>query len=241
MEDIAGQLIKLLIENGAADVGFARTDDGPGGLMYAVSVVVPLSGAIVDEIDGAPTHTYYSHYRAVNAYIDRLLLMAGLLLQRDGYRYMTVAASQTINKGEDRQHMGRYSHKKAACLAGLGTVGKSTLFLHPVFGPRVRLGTLFTDCPLAQDSCTPVSGCGNCSLCVEACPAHAIKGVEWRPGTERGEMLDPDACNNYMRAHFMKIGRGAVCGVCMKVCPRAKGAAGGRLPGFPQTSAPQKP
>lgn len=217
--NIKERLNEMLIAEGAGDVGFAKVPDSPCGLCYAVSIVVPLSEAIIDEIDGAPTYTYFNHYRSVNALIDRILLKAGLLLQHEGYRYISVAASQTIYDGSSRTHVGRYSHKKAAVLAGLGTIGKSTLFLHKIYGPRVRLGTLFTDCPLDEGSHTAESVCSNCELCVKACPAHAIKGVEWKPGMERSELFDAQACNSYMREHFMKIGRGSVCGICVKACP----------------------
>ncbi len=218
------EIEKLLKSNGVYDVGFARVSDSPCGLDYAVSIVAALSDAVIDEIDsgdaiGMPTHTYFHHYRTVNSFIDNMLLRTGLLLQNAGYRYIPVAASQTINTSGKRAHMGRYSHKKAAVLAGLGTVGKSALFLHRELGPRVRLGTLFTDCPLGETSITAESICGGCSLCAEACPAKAIKGVQWHPGIERGAQFDAVACNDYMRAHFMDIGRGAVCGICMKVCP----------------------
>jgi epoxyqueuosine reductase QueG len=220
------EIEKLLRSNGVYDVGFARVADSPCGLDYAVSIVAALSDAVVDEIDsgdatGGPTHTYFHHYRTVNAFIDNMLLRAGLLLQSAGYRYVPVAASQTINAGGTREHMGRYSHKKAAVLAGLGSVGKSALFLHRELGPRVRLGTLFTDCPLTEaNTAKEVSVCGACRLCADACPAKAIKGVEWRPGALRDELFDAKACNDYMRAHFMNIGRGSVCGICMKVCPK---------------------
>lgn len=216
--DTAEKLREMLKINGVYDVGFAKTEDGPEGMPFSMSIIIPLSDAVVDEIGPAPTHTYFHHYRTVNAMIDRLLLMAGMLLQHEGWRYIPVAASQTINVGEGRQHCGRYSHKKAAVLAGLGTIGKSALFIHPVYGPRVRLGTLFTDCPLSEEAKTASCACGDCNLCVAACPAHAITGAEWRPGIPRCELLDADACNSYMRGHFMKIGRGAVCGICMKVC-----------------------
>lgn len=221
--EIGCELSEMLKKSGVADVGFAKVGDAPGGLPYAISIVVPLSGAIVDEIGDTPTAQYYHHYRTVNAYIDRMLLTAGLLLQREGYRYIPVAASQSINHGDVRSHTGLYSHKKAAVLAGLGTVGKNSLFLHPVFGPRVRLGTLFTDCPLADGHSTTAETCGSCEVCVKACPAHAIKGAPWHAGIARSALFDPEACNQYMRGHFMKIGRGAVCGICMKVCPKAGG------------------
>jgi epoxyqueuosine reductase QueG len=216
---LVAEIERLLRENGAAEVGFARVADAPEGLPVAVSVVVPLSDAVLDEIENAPTHTYFHHYRTVNALIDRLLLQAGLLLQKNGYRYLPIAASQSIHKGGERVHEGRYSHKKAAVLAGLGTVGKNALFQHRDYGPRVRLGTLFTDCPLTEKSVVLPSRCGTCTACVEACPAKAIKGGDWKPGIGREALVDAAACNEYMRAHFMNIGRGAVCGICVKVCP----------------------
>mgnify|MGYP003321127738 CR=1 FL=1 len=44
---------------------------------------------IIDEIDDAPTPTYFNHYRTVNAFIDRCLLKAGLFLESKGYKYIT--------------------------------------------------------------------------------------------------------------------------------------------------------
>lgn len=216
------ELREYLISQGASDVGFCALPDGDfGECKYAVSVVVRLSDAIVDEIDGEPTHTYFNHYRTVNAFIDSLLLKAGLFLQKKGYKYITVAASQSINK-DGWNYKGRYSHKKAACLAGLGTVGKSSMFLHRNFGARVRLGTVVTDCPFEKEKTDCVSPCLDCDLCVKACPSGAILGKLWDENTTREEMFDPEKCSNYMKNHFKHIGRGAVCGVCMSVCPYGK-------------------
>jgi epoxyqueuosine reductase QueG len=222
---IVEQIKELLLNSGACDVGFAKVSDGPAGLQYAVSIVLSLSDAVMDEITDAPTYTYFHHYRTVNAYMDRLLLQAGLMLQNNGYHYIPIAASQSTPVGGERTHMGRYSHKKAAVLAGLGNIGKSTLFLHRIYGPRVRLGTLFTDCllPVSEHTVQSMQSiCGECKICVRSCPAGAIKDVEWREGIQRSDMFDADACNGYMRDHFMKIGRGSVCGICVKVCPHAK-------------------
>ena len=216
------EIDKFLKANGIADVGYCRVPDAPAGLDYAVSIVAALSDAVVDEIGEKPTHTYFHHYRTVNAYIDRLLLQTGLMLQQNGYMYIPVGASQSIHQGGKRTHMGRYSHKKAAVLAGLGTIGKSALFLHRTLGPRVRLGTLFTDCPLTQTFSIAASLCADCTRCVEACPAGAIRGLQWHPELEREHLIDAEACNSYMREHFMKIGRGAVCGICMRVCPMGR-------------------
>ena len=216
---IQEELIKLLKENGAADVGFACVDDGPfGEKSYALSVVIKLSDAVIDEIDGEPTHTYFHHYRTVNAYIDRLILQCGFLLEQNGYKYIPVGASQSINR-DGWNYLARYSHKKIACLAGLGGIGKNSLFLHKEYGPRVRLGTLFTDCPFELEKTEYTSPCLECDLCVKACPSGAISGILWKEGMKREEVFDPDRCSRYMKKEFQHIGRGAVCGICMKACP----------------------
>jgi epoxyqueuosine reductase QueG len=64
--------------------------------------------------------------------------------------------------------------------------------------------------------------CDGCDICVSACPAGAISGREFSPGTQREEMFDPEKCSEYMKKQFQKIGRGAVCGICMRVCPLNK-------------------
>lgn len=222
MNKIQNELYEYMLQQGASDVGFCKIDDGDfGECTYAVSIAVRLSETIIDEINGEPTHTYFNHYRTVNAFIDSLLLKCGLFLQKNGYKYITVAASQSINK-DGWNYKGRYSHKKVATLSGLGTIGKSSMFLHKEYGAKVRLGTVFTNCEFDVSNIVPVSVCGNCTLCVDACPSGAIKGHEWTIGCNREDMFDPEKCSEYMKKHFKHIGRGAVCGICMNVCPYSK-------------------
>ncbi len=219
---ITDELKEYLLSEGAADVGFCRISDGDfGDCRYGISIVVHLSDAIVDEIGTEPTHTYFNHYRSVNAFIDSLLLKAGFFLDKRGYKYITVAASQSINK-DGWNYKGRYSHKKVAALSGLGTIGKSSMFLHKKYGSNVRLGSIFTNCEFDVSNSVPISLCKHCNLCVEACPSGAIKGIEWSSESTREDMFDPEKCSNYMKNNFKHIGRGAVCGICMKVCPYGK-------------------
>lgn len=220
--EIQNELKEYLLSQGASDVGFAKIDDSDTGLGYSVSIVVRLSPAIVDEITDEPTHTYFNHYRSVNALIDQLLLKAGLFLQKHGYRYITIAASQSVNK-DGWNYRGRYSHKEAARLAGLGSIGKNSMFFHKDFGCSVRLGTLFTDCEFELPQEIMTCCCGECHLCRDACPANAISGKRWAVGVPREEMFDPEKCSNFMKQKFKHIGRGAVCGICMKVCPKRNG------------------
>ena len=206
-----------------SDIGFSRCDDSPfPGLNNAVSIVMHLSEAVVNGIDDAPTHTYFHHYRTVNAFIDRLVLKTGIILQNYGYKYIPIGASQSININ-GWNYNGRYSHKKAASLAHLGGIGKNSLFLHKDYGARVRLGTLFTNCEFETKQEEYHSPCTECDRCVKVCPSGAIKGTLWQPGTERSQVFDPEKCSEYMKKNFKHIGRGAVCGICMSVCPAGKG------------------
>ncbi|MBQ8029606.1 MAG: epoxyqueuosine reductase [Clostridia bacterium] len=216
---IQKELKEYLLNEGACDVGFCKIPDSDvEGCDFAVSIVVRLSNTIIDEINGEPTHTYFNHYRTVNSFIDSLLLKCGMFLQKKGYKYLTVAASQSINK-DGWNYKGRYSHKKTATLSGLGTIGKSSMFLHKDYGAAVRLGTVFTNCEFKVDEVKPVSICGSCRKCVDACPSGAIKGTEWTINSQREDMFDAEKCSEYMKKNFKHIGRGAVCGVCMSVCP----------------------
>lgn len=217
-QKIAEQISSLAYRLGLVDVGFTTVEDAPKGLEGTISIVAKLSDSVIDEIGNAPTHSYFHHYRTVNTFLDQAMLQIGFLLEQNGYRYLPVGASQSIHNGTDG-FSGRYSHKKAACLCGLGSVGVSNLFLHRRYGPRVRLGTVFTNCLFEKSDLLPKNICDGCMRCRSACPAQAIKGKLWYPGVERFQLLDAAACSNHMKSAFQKIGRGAVCGICMRVCP----------------------
>jgi len=213
------QIEELALRMGACDVGFCKADDFKEGFENGVSIVVKLSDEVLREISDKPTHSYFHHYRTVNTLIDQCLLQIGILLEKNGYRYLPVGASQSINT-DGNPYQGRYSHKKAACLAGLGTIGKNVLFLHRVHGPKVRLGTLFTDCDLQGSHRFAQNTCGSCDICASVCPAMAIPHVkEYGPGEL--PVLDARACSEYMQRQFKMIGRGAVCGICLRYCPKA--------------------
>jgi len=196
-------------KSGIIDVGFAKVE---AELPFAISVIVPLSNYVIQGITDKPTFEYFHHYRTVNAFIDNALLKCGLEIGRMGYDYLCVGASHSVG-----EYTGRFQHKTAARLSGLGRIGKSALFISDKYGARVRLGTILTNMPL--DVGTPSEQtCGDCNACTTSCPAMAIRGVNFRPNITREEMYDAKACSEYMKRNFQHIGRGSVCGICIKVC-----------------------
>lgn len=111
-----------------------------------------------------------------------------------------------------------------AIQAGLGEYGRHGLLITPEFGPRLRLGKVFTDLPLAHDRPKRIGVtefCEACDRCADACPSSAIphggpvpvalnrsglKGVnKWS--------VDGEACFGY----WSKIN--SDCAICVRVCP----------------------
>ena len=217
-----------LKEDGVAAVGFASLEGlvppRYAHLPYGVSLVWRLSNAVLDEVANkhTPTFAYFQHYRAVNATLDALSLRLCALIEREGCLAYPVAASQSVH--DAGPYAGAFPHKTVAVQAGLGWIGKNALFVSPEFGPRVRLASILTNTPLPVSKTRMEPRCGGCRLCVENCPAGALTGMDYRPGAPRETVFHPEACSNHMKQAYQDIGRGAVCGVCVSVCPFGKAA-----------------
>lgn len=216
------ELEEFILGLGASFVGTSKVvnclPDELKKYQYAITFGIRLSDAIIDEIDDKPTFTYFNHYRSVNTMIDQLSLRLVLAINQKGYNAYSIAASQSIPTSKV-PYSGIFPHKTGAVLAGLGWIGKNGLFIHKEYGPRVRLGTVLTDLEVVCDSTIMKSQCGACNKCVSSCPALALTGKAWTYGSERSQIIDAKACSEYMNQKFKHIGRGSVCGICIKVCP----------------------
>ena len=102
--------------------------------------------------------------------------------------------------------------------AGLGEFGRMSLLMTPNEGPRVRVGVVTTDMPLAADPRTPdlatIDFCNICEKCADNCPSNSIPfdGREENDGALRWR-IDPEGCFAYWSVI------GTDCGRCMTVCP----------------------
>lgn len=203
---------------GADIVGFCKLEEPSKlcpNLNYAVSIGVKLSSAVLKTIDSAPTYVYFQHYRTANTLLDQIAFRLSREIEKLGFSALPVAGSQS--QGKENPYNGVIPHKTAAVLSGLGFVGKSGLFISQDYGSAVRLATILTDMPLSPEKPIIQNGCGKCNLCADSCPAGAIFGAV--PDETRERNFDPEKCSRYMKDHFQDIGRGSVCGICIKVCP----------------------
>jgi epoxyqueuosine reductase len=64
--------------------------------------------------------------------------------------------------------------KEWAQKCGLGSIGKNTLLINPVFGTFCFVSEIFTDLELEYDECLTFDPCKNCQACIKACPTIAL-------------------------------------------------------------------
>lgn len=213
----------IALDNGADLVGFCKHNfsviDG-ADLPYAVSIAVKLPDAVLKTIENRPTIMYFHSYRTANALLDQIVFKICRYIEKCGFNAFPIAASQST--ADDKlKYRGVFQHKTAARLSGLGFIGKSGLFISKEYGSKIRLATVLTDMPLNSE-CPPVAnGCGTCDKCVKACPAGAISGIEYQVGMPREDFFSAEKCSNNMK-NYKDVGRGSVCGICIKVCPYNK-------------------
>ncbi len=72
--------------------------------------------------------------------------------------------------------------KGAAVLAGLGTIGMNNLFIHPGYGPRIRLRAHLVETSLSPSAPLNFDPCMDCDRpCFDVCPEEALTeaGYTW--------------------------------------------------------------
>lgn len=111
-----------------------------------------------------------------------------------------------------------------AIQAGLGEYGRLGLVITRDFGPRVRLGKIFTDLPLAADRPQRFGVrefCGICRACSDGCPVGAIPdsppgppppGPSYLRGVRKWT-IDAEKCFGYWAQ------QNTDCAICVRVCP----------------------
>jgi epoxyqueuosine reductase QueG len=189
----------------------APTGHRPRHLLRRARSVVVMGARLLDgAFELAPSREYSITYQIANLELDRIAFRVAKYLQGEGHRALQVPASPPY----DLEHnMGDLSHRHAAQLAGIGVFGKNSLLLSPEFGPRIRLASVITDATLEPTPPLDVDLCGDCDICLHACPVDAFEGAG---------VVDKSACD----ANHVSTGKRLqledweqMCGVCIRVCP----------------------
>jgi len=112
--------------------------------------------------------------------------------------------------------------RQIAKRAGIGWYGKNCSIINDDFGSFIFLGCILTDLELESDEKVEEK-CGDCNLCIRACPANAI---------EEGYVINAKRCISYLTQTKDKIPyelrekmgvKIYGCDTCQLVCPKNKG------------------
>lgn len=104
--------------------------------------------------------------------------------------------------------------------AGLGELGRLGIFVHPIYGPCVRLSVVTTELELVRSTKKTFfidQFCKICKKCADNCPTQSISSEN--QNISRGFKhwsIDQENCYSFWR------NIGTDCGFCISVCPYTK-------------------
>jgi len=111
-----------------------------------------------------------------------------------------------------------------AVQAGLGEIGRHSLLITEEYGPRLRLGKIFTDMPLTINEPRRFGVkefCDLCQRCSSACPPKAIpSGAPSREAYSVSNLKGILRWTTYAEKCFrFWAGQNSDCSICIRACP----------------------
>ena len=96
--------------------------------------------------------------------------------------------------------------------------------LHPLADTYPKAFSILVDGILPCSDPVTVSECGDCEICINACPYGCINGVNWFPGISWKALFDANICSAKREAFRKSIGHKHECGLCLLACPLGNGS-----------------
>ncbi len=141
----------------------------------------------------------------LDLFLEKAALRISAFLEQKHDRALIIHPEDEIDPA---RRLGLLSLKVLAKAAGLGWQGRSLLIVSPEYGPVHRWIALLTNRGLEPGA--PVANrCGDCTRCIDNCPAGALRFVPFADHPDRREdVLDIQAC----------LGDDG-CLACLEACP----------------------
>ena len=212
MNDLQDYLFGL----GASKVGFADVDgiandfvDLPNG----ISIILKLPKKAMEYVNDEDYEAYWKCFHGKVAELSEIALKGEEYIKNLGHK--AFALTMTRNECDMKKLLCILPYKTIATKSGLGWIGRSALFVTPEYGSAVVLGAILTDMPLEYGAPITDSQCDECEECQKACPVSAINPQKWNDRLERKDIIDIEACGEYIIDQY-KNGLG--CTKCMSEC-----------------------
>lgn len=150
---------------------------------------------------------YFNSFQRVSKIADKIIDY----IKNEGYNAIKLDVSGT---NPELNLKKPFSNKASANLSGIGWLGKNNLLTTKEFGPRLTWATVLTDAPLGKYAGRPIESlCGDCQMCVKACPGKAIVDL---PNPK--ESYSPEKCGDFLMKR-KESGHQVACGMCLYICP----------------------
>ncbi len=131
-------------------------------------------------------YTFYSYNKLNTLFRPKMTYDLCCFIEDHGYEAVAHYPAVPEGTGTKQEPMAEgkvppnvvCSIRLIAAGCGLGEIGWSKVFLTKKFGPRVRLGLIFTDAVLEPDPILDTGTlCLHCGACVRDCPGNAVPPV----------------------------------------------------------------
>lgn len=166
---------------GVDDVGFARVTDYHSPKSYPIEHLLTGAKTIISLVFQELGVDSPSSTIAMNSRLDMNCFQRSCSYQISRYlkrEYQANAVdmpySSPMEQYKDRLALADFSQRHAAVAAGLGTLGRHNLVIHPRFGTRIGLVAIITDLVIEPDATIEQDLCIHCDLCVKNCPGAAL-------------------------------------------------------------------
>lgn len=210
-----GEVLKdYLIGEGISKVGFTKVNlsEFPS-LDYGVALVLKLPRQAIQLLIDDEFRRYWKIFHNQIDILTDIALKAESLIKDNGYD--AFALTMQRNECDMEKLLSKLPYKTLATTSGLGWVGRSALFVCEEYGSAVALSGILTDMPLDVGQPITDSYCDDCEECQKACPVDAINPKKWNSRLNRSDIIDIEACSEYVIDQF-KSGLG--CSKCLSNC-----------------------
>jgi epoxyqueuosine reductase len=179
-------------------------EDLPNVIVIAEPMDLGLTETVPSALSGSATGIGYTHDTVV-------LLMLTQYIRNLGYRAVASMNDSALAI-------------PLAVQAGLGEVGRHSMLITEEYGPRLRLGKIFTDMPLVIDEPKKFGVrefCDICQRCSSACPPKAIPAG--KPSREAYSVSNLKGILKWTtwaeKCFKFWVGQNSDCSICIRVCP----------------------